>query len=348
MTPAADLDTIETVLDAINADLVALLNRRGAHAIGLSGSDAALLRARKLVRADGKDLGEVGELVEVNKTFLESLLAQSYIPVIAPVGLGANGESYNMNADLVASGIATALGVDKLIFLGDVAGHHRQRRARHRSHAATLACQARAGIARPRDPRRRSPAASTRAPDRRPHAAQRDRRAVHRSRRRHDREGRVVSESADTRARRAAIVELVRTPPRRDAGRAARSCCSTRGLDVTQATLSRDLAKLHARRVSSPTSGTAYELDGFHARTGTEPAQLAAMAELVLAVRDGDAMVVIHTRPGVAPAVAALIDQARFDTVIGTIAGDDTIFVAPERKVSARTLAKRLQQLFAR
>ena len=122
VTPAADLDTIETVLDAINADLVALLNRRGAHAIGLSGSDAALLRAKKLVRPDGKDLGEVGELVEVNKTFLESLLAQSYIPVIAPVGLGANGESYNMNADQVASGIAKALGVDKLIFLGDSPG----------------------------------------------------------------------------------------------------------------------------------------------------------------------------------------------------------------------------------
>ena len=156
-----------------------------------------------------------------------------------------------------------------------------------------------------------------------------------------------MTESADTRARRAAIVELVRTRHVATQGELQKLLLD-RGFTVTQATLSRDLAKLHARRVSSPTNGTAYELDGFHARTGAEPAQLAAMAELVIAVRDGDAMVVIHTRPGVAPAVAALIDQARLDTVIGTIAGDDTIFVAPERKVSARSLAKSLQQLFAR
>jgi acetylglutamate kinase len=122
VTSVQDLDTVESVLDAINADLVALLNRRGGHAIGLSGSDAALLRARKLVRTDGKDLGQVGELVEVNRPFLESLLAQQYIPVITPVGLGPDGESFNMHSDLVAAGIAKALGVEKLIYLSDVPG----------------------------------------------------------------------------------------------------------------------------------------------------------------------------------------------------------------------------------
>ena len=72
------------------------------------------------------------------------------------------------------------------------------------------------------------------------------------------------------------------------------------------------------------------------------------MADLVLGVKDGDAMVVVHTRPGVAPAIAALVDQARLDSVIGTIAGDDTIFIVPERRVTARQLAKRLEELFQR
>ena len=122
VTSGPDLEVVESVLDAINADLVAMLNRRGGHAIGLSGSDAALLRAKKLQRLDGKDLGQVGELVEVNRPFLESLLGQQYIPVISPIGLGPEGESFNMHSDLVAAGIAKALGAEKLIYLSDVPG----------------------------------------------------------------------------------------------------------------------------------------------------------------------------------------------------------------------------------
>lgn len=156
-----------------------------------------------------------------------------------------------------------------------------------------------------------------------------------------------MTDSADTRARRAAIAELIRT--RHVATQAElRELLSARGFDVTQATLSRDLAKLHARRASLPDGGTAYELEGFAARSGAEPAQLAAMADLVVGVRDGAAMVVVHTRPGVAAAIATLLDQARLDSVIGTIAGDDTIFVVPERKVTAKVLAKRLERMFAR
>jgi transcriptional regulator of arginine metabolism len=156
-----------------------------------------------------------------------------------------------------------------------------------------------------------------------------------------------MTDSADTRARRAAIVELIRT--RHVATQAElRELLSARGFDVTQATLSRDLAKLHARRASLPDGGTAYELEGFAARSGAEPARLAAMADLVVGVRDGAAMVVVHTRPGVAAAIATLLDQARLDSVIGTIAGDDTIFVVPERKVTAKALAKRLEQMFLR
>ncbi len=123
VTPAADMRVVEMVLTGqINTELVTQLNRNGAHAVGLSGKDAALLRAKKLVREDGRDLGQVGELVEVNSHFLESLIAANYIPVISPIGLGADGEGYNLNADVVAAGVAQALGVDKLIYLSNVPG----------------------------------------------------------------------------------------------------------------------------------------------------------------------------------------------------------------------------------
>ncbi len=123
VTSASDMRVVEMVLTGqINTELVTSLNRKGSFAVGLSGKDAALLRARKMVRSDGKDLGQVGELVEVNTPFLEALLAQNYVPVISPIGLGADGQGYNLNADVVAAGVAQALGADKLIFLSNVAG----------------------------------------------------------------------------------------------------------------------------------------------------------------------------------------------------------------------------------
>jgi transcriptional regulator of arginine metabolism len=146
----------------------------------------------------------------------------------------------------------------------------------------------------------------------------------------------------DTRARRALIVELVRTRHIATQGDLRDLLCA-RGHDVTQATLSRDLAKLGARRVALPGGGTAYEVDTFTVRT-SEP-QLAAMAQLVLGIREGAAIVVIHTRPGAAQAVAALLDQARLDSIIGSIAGDDTIFVVPERRVTAAMLARTLRRM---
>ena len=153
-----------------------------------------------------------------------------------------------------------------------------------------------------------------------------------------------MADFEETRARRALIVELVRTrhvTTQSD----LRDLLRARGHDVTQATLSRDLAKLRARRVSLPNGGTAYEIEGFAARSD-EPTQLAAMAQLVVGIREGAAIVVIHTRPGAAQAVAALLDQTRMDSIIGSIAGDDTIFVVPERKVTTVMLAKALRRLF--
>lgn len=153
-----------------------------------------------------------------------------------------------------------------------------------------------------------------------------------------------MADFEDTRARRALIVELVRTRHIATQGD-LRDLLRSRGHDVTQATLSRDLAKLGARRVALPGGGTAYEVDGFSARTGDEPSQLAQMAHLVLGIREGAAIVVIHTRPGAAQAVAALLDQARLDSIIGSIAGDDTIFVVPERRVTTVALARTLRRL---
>jgi len=153
-----------------------------------------------------------------------------------------------------------------------------------------------------------------------------------------------MADLEDTRARRALIIELVRTRHVATQGE-LRDLLRARGHDVTQATLSRDLAKLGARRVALPSGGTAYEVDGFAARTGSDP-QLAAMAHLVLGIREGAAIVVIHTRPGAAPAVAALLDQARLDSIIGSIAGDDTIFVVPERRVTTAVLARTLRRMF--
>jgi acetylglutamate kinase len=117
------LKVVEMVLTgSINTDLVTRLNRNGANAVGLSGKDGALLRAKKLVRQDGMDLGQVGDLEGVNAELLELLLAQGYVPVISPVGIGTDGESYNLNADVVAAGVAVATKAPKLVYLSDVPG----------------------------------------------------------------------------------------------------------------------------------------------------------------------------------------------------------------------------------
>lgn len=123
VTHASDLKVVEMVLTgSISTELVTRLNRSGANAVGLSGKDGALLRAQKLIREDGKDLGQVGELTEVNASLINLMLAEGYVPVISPVGLGTDGQSYNLNADVVAAGVAKALSAQKLIYLSDVPG----------------------------------------------------------------------------------------------------------------------------------------------------------------------------------------------------------------------------------
>lgn len=131
VTDKETMDIVEKVLgDVINKEIVALLNSHGGRAVGLSGSEGGLIRARKkLLRkqaASGEDelidIGLVGEVESIVPGRLNSFEKNGVIPVISPVGIGSHGESYNINADYVASSIASALNAEKLILLTDVPG----------------------------------------------------------------------------------------------------------------------------------------------------------------------------------------------------------------------------------
>ena len=123
ITDSATMEVVQMVLTGkINKDITAKLNVLGAKAIGLCGKDANLIEVVKKPPKDGVDLGFVGDIVKVNTTLLNHLSRDEYIPVIAPVGVDKEGNSFNVNADTAASAIAAALGAEKLLFLTDVDG----------------------------------------------------------------------------------------------------------------------------------------------------------------------------------------------------------------------------------
>lgn len=131
VTDAATMQVVEMVLTGqVNKEVVGYLNQHGGRAVGLSGKDGNLLLCRKLLQEirqdDGTvepvDIGFVGDVVKVNQELIQTLEHGKFIPVIAPVGVGEQGESYNVNADLVAGRVAGALRAEKLILLTDVAG----------------------------------------------------------------------------------------------------------------------------------------------------------------------------------------------------------------------------------
>lgn len=125
---------------------------------------------------------------------------------------------------------------------------------------------------------------------------------------------------------------------------ALRGLLKKEGYDVTQATLSRDLGKLRARRVQLPEGGTAYELEEAKVLAPTE--SLRALAAMVTSVEESDALVVLRTTPGAASIVAAAMDAARAQGVLGTVAGDDTIFICPARGVRPARVARELRGLW--
>ncbi len=123
VTDQQTMDVVQMVLmGKINKDIVSHLGIAGAKAIGLCGKDAGLIKAEKMLADDGYDLGLVGRITEINTKLLNTLAMDEYIPVIAPIGVGENGESYNINADTVAGEIAAALSAEKLMFLTDIDG----------------------------------------------------------------------------------------------------------------------------------------------------------------------------------------------------------------------------------
>jgi acetylglutamate kinase len=131
VTDDATMDVVEMVLvGKVNKDIVNLINVQGGRAVGLSGKDGRLIQAQKLEmaveRADAPpeiiDLGKVGEVVAVDTKLIDSLQDAGFVPVIAPVGVDEEGNTYNINADSVASAVAVAVGAKKLILLTDVPG----------------------------------------------------------------------------------------------------------------------------------------------------------------------------------------------------------------------------------
>jgi len=127
VTDAETMDVVEMVLGGtVNKEIVTLINQAGGKAVGLTGKDGALIRARKLLvaGADGgkTDIGHVGEIESIDPVVISTLEDGGFIPVVAPIGVGKGGESYNINADLVAGKLAEVLRAEKLVLLTNTPG----------------------------------------------------------------------------------------------------------------------------------------------------------------------------------------------------------------------------------
>ena len=129
VTDRETMDIVEMVLGGlVNKDIVNLINHAGGRAIGLTGKDGSFIRARKMLLAnkeeggDRIDIGQVGEIQSIDPEVISLLESREFIPVVAPIGVGENGESYNINADLVAGKLAEILHAEKLILLTNTPG----------------------------------------------------------------------------------------------------------------------------------------------------------------------------------------------------------------------------------
>ncbi len=147
--------------------------------------------------------------------------------------------------------------------------------------------------------------------------------------------------SEDVAGRREVIRQLLRSA-RIGTQEELRERLAQRGFETTQATLSRDLARLGARRTTLRDGGSFYELDV----ASSEGDELGRQRELITAIEDSLALVAVMTSPGAASAIALALDRARIPEVLATIAGDDTIFVAPARRTTPAQLAKKLRKLW--
>lgn len=132
VTDSNTMDVVQMVLGGlVNKEIVSLINSQGGSAIGLTGKDGKLIRANKMFITQKTaetdepeiiDIGHIGEVKSINKSVIDMLIKSNFIPVIAPVGVGDDGESYNINADLVAGKLASTLKAEKLVLLTNVEG----------------------------------------------------------------------------------------------------------------------------------------------------------------------------------------------------------------------------------
>jgi len=132
VTDSETMDVVEMVLGGlVNKEIVNLINRQGGLAVGLSGKDGELIRAKKLVFTKDNpemevpeivDIGHVGEVASIDTAVVDMLMHGNFIPVIAPIGVGEDGQSYNINSDLVAGKLAQVLAAEKLIMLTNTSG----------------------------------------------------------------------------------------------------------------------------------------------------------------------------------------------------------------------------------
>ena len=131
VTDSETIDVVEMVLGGlVNKSIVALINAQGGRAVGLSGKDGGMIQARKLLLRQGQsddegeviDIGQVGEIEQINPAVVDTLDQANFIPVIAPIGAGTDGTAYNINADTVAGSLAVTLKAEKLILLTNTPG----------------------------------------------------------------------------------------------------------------------------------------------------------------------------------------------------------------------------------
>ena len=121
VTDADTMEIVEMVLNKVNKSLVQLVQELGVNAVGVSGKDAGLLKVEKKY-SDGQDIGFVGEVTDVNPKILHDLLEKDFLPIVCPIGMDDEYNTYNINADDAACAIAKALGAEKLAFLTDIEG----------------------------------------------------------------------------------------------------------------------------------------------------------------------------------------------------------------------------------
>ena len=124
VTDAETMEIAEMVLNKVNKRLVSMVEELGVHAVGVSGKDGNLLKVEKRY-SDGKDIGFVGQITEVNPKILFDLIDKDFLPIVCPIGMDDNYDSYNINADDAACAVAKAVGAEKLAFLTDIEGLYR-------------------------------------------------------------------------------------------------------------------------------------------------------------------------------------------------------------------------------